>query len=249
MKFLLNSKFLYIPTISAFTTWCCLAYDFVFEMGIAGNVAFGGIFFTFAITIGTANRRRFEAFDEISELKSNVMSLADVYQRILPDRILPVVMDDLRTFFPMLQSVLSEQKSTIKLETLLITDRFFQNQLQTIFTLKQHGLKDPELACVMQWHQRMRMSMERLISIKEHTTPVTLRRFVYYALLVTVIIMSPEFADMEWFGVITAFLLTFMVVVLVTIQEMIEDPFGKAMDDVRFEFIGRIQERLIRRDE
>ncbi|MBF0589150.1 MAG: hypothetical protein HQL53_08485 [Magnetococcales bacterium] len=246
MNFIFHPKFFFIPAISALATWACYAHNIIFEMGVAGNVAFGGIFFTFAITIGTANRRRFEAFDEIAELKSNILSLSDVYIRVLPEDKLPIAMDDLRTFFPVIHSVLNQKKFSVETTTLKHIDRAFKSQLKTILNLRNHGLKDPELACIMQWHQRMRFSMERLISIKEHNTPLTLRRFVYYALLVTVIIMSPEFAHLKWLGIVTAFLITFMVVVLVSIQEMIEDPFGKATDDIRFEFIGRIQERLMR---
>ncbi len=214
-------------------------------MGVAGNVAFGGIFFTFAITIGTATRRRFEAFDEIAELKSNVLSLSDIYRQHLPKERLPIAMDELRAFFPIIQTVLSRRRFTVELSTLHTIDSFFTAQLKTIFEMHSSGLGDPELACVLQWHQKMRFSMERLLSIKEYNTPETLRRFVYYALLMTVIIMSPEFARLQWLGVVTAFLISFMIVVLVTIQDMIEDPFGKATDDIRFEFIGRIQERLI----
>ena len=92
----------------------------------------------------------------------------------------------------------------------------------------------------------MQSHLQRLLSIKEYNTPVVLRHFIHTVLILAVFILSPQFASMGWAGVAVAPLATLMILTLLHIQDRIEAPFGKRVDDIHFAFIERIQERLLR---
>ncbi len=235
-----------LPLLSGLATSYCIWLGFVLDMGVTGNIAFASIFFTFAITLGTANRRRFDALDELATLKSNILSFADVFDHALPPQRLPLVMDELRTFFPILQKTLSQKEFAVELNNLRQADQFFSNLIKYCFEARENGLPSPEVSRLLQWHQSMRNSIERILAIKEYNTPLTLRRFIHTAMVTTVLLLSPEFASMGWIGIVASILVTLMVQILSNIQEMIEDPFGEEVDDIHFEFIDRVRDRLVK---
>ncbi|MBF0368842.1 MAG: hypothetical protein HQL52_05215 [Magnetococcales bacterium] len=246
MQTLIQPKLLLIPLCSGLLTWYCHHIDYVLQMRVLAQVAFAGIFFTFAITIGTANRRRFEALDEIAALKSHILSLSGVFAHQHPKERLPLVMDAFRTFFPIARSVLIREERKVDGEDLRQIDDFFAFLLGEIFKIRQDGLSPPEIARLLHWYQGMQYSFERLLSIKEHYTPVILRYYIQTALITAIFFLSPEFAGMGWLGVLASVLATGMILALLTIQDMIEAPFGTGMDNIHFAFIERIQQRLIK---
>ena len=157
-------------------------------------------------------------------------------------------MDDLKTFFPVLKKVLNRRGFRLGPATLQHMDMFFTDLLKHIFLAKGNGLGAPEVSRLLQWHQGLHYSFERLLAIKEYNTPEALRRFVLYTLLIAIFILSPEFARLGLMGSVGSFLIALMILVLNRIQELIEDPFGDAVDQIHFEFIDRIQKRLIRQN-
>lgn len=239
-------QFILIPPLAATGTVLCRHFSWLLEMRTVASIVFAGIFFTFAITIGTANKRRFDALDELAAMKAYIISFGEIFTLFLPQDKIPCAMDDLRTFFPMVKKVMMRHSFRLGPATLRQMDIFFNELLNYIFLAKKSGLGAPEVSRLLQWHQALHYSFERLLAIKEYNTPVTLRRFVLYTLLIAIFVLSPEFARMGWMGVVGSYLITFMILALNRIQAVIEDPFGDAVDQIHFFFIERIQERLTR---
>ena len=242
-----KARQLLLPFLSAGATVLCAQMEWLIEMRTVATIVFSGIFFTFAITIGTANKRRFDALDEMATMKSYILSLGEIFLVYLPKDKCPHAMDELRAFFPVVKNVLTKKSFRLGLSTLQHMDEFFTNLLEYIFMTRENGLGSPEVSRLLQWHQGLHFSFERLLAIKEYNTPITLRRFVFYALFVAIFLLSPEFARMGWLGAVGSFLVATMIIVLSGVQEWIEDPFGYGIDKIHFEFIDRIQERLTHR--
>nr|CRH08105.1 Conserved membrane protein of unknown function [Candidatus Magnetococcus massalia] len=244
MGFIFQPHFFVLPTIAASLTALCIVQNWVVEMDATRSVAFAGIFFTFAITIGTANRRRFEALDEIAALKSSILSFHDVFNIWLPAGQRAQAQQDFHNLFPVIKRSLSRNPEKMDAENLANLDHFFRRLINHMEEAREHGLSTPELARLQQWHQSMRFSFERLLAIKEYNTPNSLRQFLHWGLQLSMLILAPEFATMGWLGVPSSFLVAFMIVVLMDIQDHIEDPFGDNLDTIQFEFIDRIQQRM-----
>ncbi|MEG3640563.1 bestrophin family ion channel [Magnetococcus sp. PR-3] len=246
MPFPLKPIFFLLATLSALLTALCVQQNWQVEMDATRNIVFAGIFFTFAITIGTANRRRFEGLDEIASLKSSILSFNDYFILWLPPARLASAQKDFHQLFPVIKRSLESKQASLNAENLRCLDHFFSRLIQHIEEARENGMPPPEIARLLQWHQSMRYSFERLLAIKEYNTPSVLRGFLHSSLQVSMLILTPEFATMGWLGVPSAFLVAFMSVVLMDIQDQIEDPFGQDPDDIRFEFIDRVQARMLR---
>jgi len=63
-------RILFLPPLASFLTFICLKYDFTLTLKGIDLIFFGGLFFVFAISISTANTRRFQAIEELAILWS-----------------------------------------------------------------------------------------------------------------------------------------------------------------------------------
>ena len=78
----------------------------------------------------------------------------------------------------------------------------------------------------------MYSSFEKLLAIKENRTPRTLRTFLDWALVVGVLILSPQFATLGFYGIFASFLIMCFLIILIKVQKMLEYPFGKNIDHI-----------------
>ena len=91
----------------------------------------------------------------------------------------------------------------------------------------------------------MYLSFEKLLAIKEHRTPKTLRIVIDWALVVGILILTPQFAKIEVYGIFTAFVVMSFLVVLIKIQKMLEYPFGKSMDHIDLRMREKASRRIV----
>ena len=125
-------------------------------------------------------------------------------------------------------------------------DIFFNSISLTIeqFRAKQN-ISDPELACLLSWLEKMYSSFEKLLAIKESRTPKTLTIFLDWALVIGVLILTPQFAEIGIYGVFTSFLIMSFLIILIKVQKILEYPFGKNMDHIDLRMRNKTVNRII----
>ena len=72
-QFFLSRLFI-LPALSGYLTFQCIEYDFTRILEGVDLIFFGGLFFVFAITVNTADLRRFQAIEVLAVLLSLAMS-------------------------------------------------------------------------------------------------------------------------------------------------------------------------------
>ena len=82
MRLLINNstpfflyRIIFLPPLVSFLTFICIKYDFTLTLKGVDLIFFGGLFFVFAISISTANTRRFQAIEELENLSNNSCSI------------------------------------------------------------------------------------------------------------------------------------------------------------------------------
>ena len=246
-----NSYFLYrfltLPPLASFLTYLCIKEKFAFSLNGIDAIIFGGLFFVFAISISTANTRRFQAIEELAKLWAMAMSFLLTSKRHLPNKEKEKFQFELREFFEKLRllfhvDVVGEE-SQKKLRDI---DSFFNEVSLTIEEFRAtKNISSPELACLLGWLEKMYTSFEKLLAIKESRTPRTLRIFLDWALVIGVLILTPHFAKFGGYGVFTSFLIMSFLIVLIKVQKMLEYPFGKNMDHIDLRMRNKTFKRIV----
>jgi hypothetical protein len=124
-------------------------------------------------------------------------------------------------------------------------DAFFNEISLTVENFrKTEKVSAPELACLLGWLEKMYSSFEKLLAIKEHRTPRTLRIFLDWTLVAGVLILSPQFATLGLYGIFTSSLIMCFLIILIKVQKMLEYPFGKNMDHIDLRMRKKAYTRL-----
>ena len=239
-------RILFFPPLASLLTFLCLEYDFALALKGIDLIFFGGLFFVFAISISTANTRRFQAIEELASLWALAMSFLQTGKRHLAEREKEKLQHELKEFFEKLRflfhvDVVGEETQ----KRLSDIDSFFNEISLTIESFrKTEKISAPELACLLGWLQNMYSSFEKLLAIKENRTPRTLRIFLDWALVVGVLILTPQFATLGVYGVFASFLVMCFLIVLIKIQKMLEYPFGKNIDHIDLRMRKKAYKRI-----
>lgn len=238
-------RMLVLPPLVGVVTWYLMKIGFTRQMGAVDTIFFGGIFFSFAITLNTVNVRRFQAIDEIAKLWAVSMSLWHTAQRNLSGERATVFQNELRQFFEKLRFFLHidtvGEESENKLADI---DKFFHVYSLTIEELRQTGLNSPEIARLLGWMEEMYFGFEKLRAIKENRTPKSLRIFIDWALVTGVFLLTPQFASLGSYGIGVAVIVMIVLLVLIKVQKMLEHPFGKDMDDIDLRLREKARQRI-----
>ncbi|SVE44832.1 uncharacterized protein METZ01_LOCUS497686, partial [marine metagenome] len=99
-------RILFLPPLVGFLTFMCIKYDFTLTLKGVDLIFFGGLFFVFAISISTANTRRFQAISELADLWALAMSFWQTGKRHLAEREKEKLQYELRDFFEKLRFLL-----------------------------------------------------------------------------------------------------------------------------------------------
>lgn len=205
------------------------------------TVFFIGIFFSFGIVMNTADQRRFLGFDQIAKMKANLLYFWRISKRggisMKEQELLRKLLMD---FFPLLETFLHQR---LPEPSLLHGVDEHLGSIETLLAEKG-TFSDPERAQLQVCFRDTHEAFEELLTLKERRTPKILRLFLEFSLGISVIILAPEFAYMGLLGVVAAVLVAFLLATLVEIQKMIENPFERGLDDIRFDFLDRFSERL-----
>ena len=238
-------RILILPPLAGFLTFLCIEFGFYKMLEGIGLIFFGGLFFVFAIIISTANLRRFQAIEELAVLWSLAMSFWQTGKRHLAEKEQEKLQYELREFYEKLRflmhvDVVGEETK----QKLFEIDTFF-NELSLVIERfrKTEKISAPELACLLGWLEKMYSSFEKLLAIKEHRTPRSLRLFIDWALVVGVLLLTPQFATFGVYGIFSSFLIMCFLVTLIKIQKILEYPFGKNIDHIDL----RLKEKAYRR--
>ncbi len=233
------------PIVSAITTFLCVKSGFAIEMHVVASVFFIGIFVSFTIVMNTADERRFKAYDEIALIKANLISFLQITQfRNLSKGDYDNIANGLSEIMPALSAFLYENDIKTAQSKLFYTEQKLKHLELIVEILRKANLPSPELSRMHQWLGQIYFSLEKLLIIKEHRTPLILRMFLKFALIISVFVLAPEFANLQYWGIVMSAVIAFLLISLIEIQNRIENPFKGELDDVKFEFIPRFTERI-----
>ena len=238
-------RILILPPLAGFLTFLCIELDFYKMLEGIGLIFFGGLFFVFAIIISTANLRRFQAIEELAVLWALAMSFWQTGKRHLAEKEQEKLQYELREFYEKLRSLMHVDVVGEETKQKLFEIDTFFNELSLVIERfrKTEKISAPELACLLGWLEKMYSSFEKLLAIKEHRTPRSLRLFIDWALVVGVLLLTPQFATFGVYGIFSSFLIMCFLVTLIKIQKILEYPFGKNIDHIDL----RLKEKAYRR--
>jgi len=210
-------------------------------------IFFGGLFFVFAIIISTANVRRFQAIEEIAVLWSLTMSFLQTGKRHLSDSENDKLKFQLKEFFEKLRFLLHVEIVGEEAQRKLSDIDSFFNEISLIIEIfrKTERISSPEIACLLGWLEKMYLSFEKLLAIKEHRTPKTLRTIIDWALVIGILILTPQFANIGIYGIFAAFVVMSFLIVLIKIQKILEYPFGKSIDHIDLRMRNKATKRIV----
>ena len=250
LRYLWSPVLVILPLLAAASTWGCHANGYRYDMPDIARFFFMAVFFCFTILVGTADRRRFQAFENLAQIKANLIGYwhltlelgipaddrAIIKRRILG--VLPVIYDFLRDD-KSLQSADDVHKVDVRLQDLAeMAEIFRRNELQS-----------PEISRFHQWIQQIYTAFETILSIKEYRTPKTLRDFLKFAMMGSVVLLSPGFAMFGVYGIALAGVIGFLLSYLIQIQSTLDLPFGSHPDEIKKVDFDRFQERIQKMDE
>lgn len=145
-------RMLVFPPMAGALTWLWLEIGFVHQLWAIDTIFFGGIFFSFAITMNTVNVRRFQAIDELAKIWSVALSFWNMGQLHLKKDRLEKFQKELQDLFEKLRFFLHidavEEESRKRLADV---DKFFNFLSQMIEEFRANGLNSPELARLTPW--------------------------------------------------------------------------------------------------
>jgi len=238
-------RMIILPTLAGFLTWYWIEIEFVLNLRAVDTIFFGGIFFSFAISINTANIRRFQAIDALAKLWSVSMSLWHTLRLELSQGEVNKLANELGNFFETIRFLLHiETLGDDRKAKLAKIDVFFYGLTKTIQQLRDRGLGSPETACLWKWVEEMNYAMEKLLSIKDNRTPKSLRIFIDWALVCGMLLLTPLFASYGNYGILISVVIMVVLLSLIKVQKMLEHPFGKDMDDIDLRCRDKINDRL-----
>ena len=240
-------RIIIFPALGSCLTFLCIENDVTIILKGVDLIFFGGLFFVFAITMSTANIRRFQAIEEIATLWTLAMSFWQTGKRHLAEKENEKLQYELRCFFEKLRFILHVDAIGEEAQKRLYDIDDFFNEISIIIEIfrKTEKIGAPEIACLLGWLEKMYLSFEKLLAIKEHRTPRNLRIFTDWTLVLGVLILSPQFAKIGIYGVFASFAIMCSLIILIKIQKILEYPFGKAIDHIDLRMREKASRRIV----
>ena len=230
-----------VPILATLNTWLCYHYQWTFELRALVTIFFAGVFFAFAVIMNTANVRRFQAFDEIATIKSLMLSFWQIGAVYLNER---EKVDLKHTLVKFMQALRQLVKGEVSPASLQKVDHALSRIITNVEIIREKGMASPEVSRLLQWHQQMHLAIEKLLMIKGKRTPLSLRLFVAVVLVLALFVLAPQFALFGYYGIATSAIVSTVMVSLIFIQDMLENPFGDDIDDIKFRSTDQLYGRL-----
>jgi hypothetical protein len=110
--------------------------------------------------------------------------------------------------------------------------------------LLKNWVSSSEASRIQQFLAQINFSTQKLIYIKQKRTPKLLKLFLYTSLPISVIILSPWFAELWILWIVSSMIISFFLSMLLIIQNKIEKPFSWEIDDIRLRNILMFSKRI-----
>lgn len=238
-------KLLILPLLAGFVTHLCYVHEWYFGMSEVSRFFFVCIFFCFGVLVSTADRRRFQAFEAIAAIKAALISYWNVTLEIgvtAADR--RKVKTRLLGVLPAVYTFLRTERAHFSADELQLVDKKIHKLTEVSEILRKHGLQSPEVSRMHQYLEHIYNSFEILLTIKQYRTPRTLRYFLQFSLILSLLLLSPEFSQLGQFGIAVSMIIGLFLACLIEIQDKIEHPFRKHPEEIKEAFLERFQTRI-----
>lgn len=243
--YVINFRTIMIGLISASATFLCGYFSLTCDMpasliGIA-------VVFPLVFSINASFQRRDLALNEYGELNARLVSLYFAHKLHLSqnaeDNTSREFRDRTLKFLKLVEDDLTDEKNSKSRKEEIYN--YFQDLSCKNAKFLDVGLPDMHATVCGLLDQTIR-SFEILSKISEYRTPKGLRAYSKVFLNLFPIIFSPYFAsfnsELQFMGYLIAVLYSFVLVMLSTIQENVENPFdNKGLDDINFEDDNRFR--------
>ncbi len=236
-------KLFILPIIWWIITSLCVYFDYTYNMRIVVSFFFVWIFFVFSIVTSIVNERRFQAYNEIALIKANLLSTLQIIKaKNIPEeeeifknisKIMFRIQDNLRN---------EDEEKDFKLMKKMDDSISYLAKLAEI--MLKNWISSSESSRIQQFLAQINFSTQKLIYIKQKRTPKLLKLFLYLSLPISVILLSPWFAELWILWVISSVIIAFLLSMLLIIQNKIEKPFSWEIDDIRLRNIAMFTKRI-----
>lgn len=230
------------PLLAMLMTELCIKYWISMDERFLSSVFFVWMFFIYWVTMNSANERRFRVFDEFANISWAILAIIMVAKTVNIDKnAIKVIQKGYDELIEDIVKLLSATDVKVKKSDYHVID---DCSVRVISQLLNSWVPESYMAQVYQFNSRILIAFENLLTIKYQRTPVILRMFLHFTLSISVFIMAPEFALIGYWGMPASFLVAFLLISLIQIQRSIENPFGRDVDDIKFDFIDIFRARV-----
>ena len=242
---ILNLKTLVVVAIAIVSTLVCRRYGLSADFPIA--VVMTAVVFPIVFSINAAYQRRESALAEYANMKAHGQVIFLAARDWLEERD-DALLDDLRQrlldLFGATRDLLTSSHSDMREREKKVYDGFSELSLFIRNDLRGNGLASGEVSRCNQYLSKTLISFETIKHIYQYRTPITLRTFADFFLIVLPLLYGPYFAflgqDYPWsLAYIPPTIFALVLVTLDNIQAHLENPFDQiGEDDIQMDVEG-----------
>jgi hypothetical protein len=216
-------------------TWVCLRYGFTYNLNITlFSIA---VVFPLVFTIREAFKRRDTALEHLSQFKSGLQSAHYAFEQSpkLPRDDKDVAAGELSAVADDFLAVLASDG----MDNLAAEERI--NELIRFVAARRNYLSNSATMKIIRFLQDVHESMENVLSIKRHGTPVSLRAYCLIFVFLFPIVFTPTIAfnlgtKPQWIIYTMSMLHGFVLISLYNVQSQMENPFDQiGLDDIQLQ--------------
>ena len=247
---ILNLKTLGIVTIAVVSTYICRRLDLAADFPMA--VVLTAVVFPIVFSINAAYQRREHALDEYANMKAHGQALYYATRDWLEDsdaESLEELRGILRRMFSNSRELFAAPQPQMREKEVFVYRDFSELSLFVKNRLRGQGLVSGEVSRANQYVSKIMISFEIVKQVYQYRTPISLRAFSDFFLVVLPVLYGPYFAFVgqdypEQLAYVPPVLFALVLVTLDNIQEHLENPFDQVgEDDIKLnveEYLGRL---------
>lgn len=224
------------------STYACRKLQFFMDFPMSAVVT--AIVFPIVFAINAAYQRRETALVEYGNIKAHGQALHFAARHWLGAPDVDLVNQsslNLRAVFTSIETLLTSSETALYENQIRVYTAF--SKLSTFISLRfrEHNLSSSEISRANQYLSKMMASFEVLQSIYQYRTPISLRIFSNFFIVLLPLIFGPYFAHLNYgYDSVLAYmppaLFTMVVAALAEIQSHLESPFDQiGEDDIQLE--------------
>jgi hypothetical protein len=248
---ILNVKTLLLTVFALIATEVCIRTGLRAEFPLA--VVTTAVVFPIVFSINAAYQRRETALAEYASMKAHAQAIYLATRDWMPERdraLLQELSSLIRALLDETRSVLSSPVTEMRERELGVYRAYSDLSIFVRERLRGGGLASGELSRCNQYISKMLLAFESIKHIYQYRTPLSLRTFSDFFIVVLPVLYAPYFAALGAdypfpLGYVPPVILTLVLVTLDNIQEHLENPFDQyGEDDIVFDvdsFIRRLQ--------